>query len=120
MVDDDTCAAGLLSALLRKRFPQAQIHFAADGKAGLDAVLSELPDIVITDINMPEMDGIQLLNSIAAIKPDTGVIVVTAYSDKQTYDRIASSGISAEIIPKPIVFETLMTAVKRFADFITV
>jgi DNA-binding NarL/FixJ family response regulator len=78
-----------------------------------------MPDIVITDINMPEMDGIQLLNSIAAIKPDARVIVITAHSDKQIYDRIASAGISAEIIQKPIVFETLMTAVKRFTDFIT-
>jgi DNA-binding NarL/FixJ family response regulator len=60
-----------------------------------------------------------LINSIAAIKPDTRVIVITAHSDKHIHDRITSSGVSVEIVPKPIVFETLMMAIKRSADFIS-
>ena len=118
LVEDDECAGELLTALLKRRFPRALIFLAADGSSGLEAVRRNLPDIVITDINMPEMDGVQLIKSIAAIKPDTQIIVVTAHSDHQIFDRITATGVSVEIVFKPIVFETLMTAIKRSADSI--
>jgi len=118
LVEDDTCAGELLTTLLQRRFPQALISFAPDGNAGLNAVRRDLPDIVITDINLPEIDGVQLIKSIAAIKPDTRIVVVTAHSDNQIFDRITATGVSVEIVLKPIVFETLMSAIKRSADFI--
>ena len=118
LVEDDECAGELLLSLLKRRFPQALISFAADGSSGLEAVRKHLPDIVITDINMPEMDGVQLIKSIAAIKPDTRIIVVTAHSDNQVFDRITATGVSVDTVFKPIVFETLMTAIKCSADSI--
>lgn len=118
VVEDDKCACELLTALLKLRFPQALICFAADGNSGLDAVRRTQPDIVITDINMPEMDGFQLINNIAAIKQDTRIIVVTAHSDKQILDRITALEVPVEIVLKPIVFDTLIAAIMQSADFI--
>lgn len=118
VVEDDKCAGELLAALLKLRFPHALIYVAADGNSGLEAVRRNLPDIVITDITMPEMDGFQLMNSIAAVKPDTRIIVITAHSDNKIFDRITSLEVPVEIVPKPIVFDTLMAAIKQYADFI--
>lgn len=118
LVEDDKCAGELLTTLLERRFPQALISFVTDGNAGLNAVRRDLPDIVITDINMPEIDGVQLIKSIAAIKPDTRIVVVTAHSDNQMFDRITATGVPVEIVLKPIDFETLMTTIRRSADLI--
>lgn len=119
VVEDDVCACELLTALLKLRFPRALISSAAEGNAGLEAVRRDLPDIVITDINMPEIDGVQLITSIAAIKPETRIIVITAHSDKQIFDRISSTGVAVDIVFKPIVFEALIAALTRSIDFLS-
>lgn len=101
LVEDDECAGELLISLLKRRFPQALISFATDGSSGLEAVRKYLPDIVITDINMPEMDGVQLIKSIAAIKPDTRELLEAILVEEEEHidlieshmDQIAQMGI---------------------------
>jgi len=111
LVEDEECAVELIHSMLTMAFPQANIYCAADGKAGLDCFRAQLPDVVITDINMPEMDGVAMLAAISAIKPDTRIVVVTAITDRANLEKVAAAQISYELIAKPIDFNALFAAI---------
>lgn len=113
LVDDDEYACEILRSMLAKKYPHASIHSAENGNIGLECVRRYQPDIVISDINMPEMDGVRMLVSISEIRPDTRVIVVTAHSDSQNLERITSTGINIEFVFKPIDFAALFNAINR-------
>jgi len=113
LVDDEEGVCEIIQSVLEMRYPRAHIYCAADGRIGLDHFRTYLPDIVVTDLNMPEMDGIQLLTVIRATKPETGVIVVTAHSDWPGPAESASAAIPIEYISKPIDFGNLFAAVDR-------
>jgi len=112
LVEDDENSCEILASMLAMGFPDANIYSAGDGKTGLEYFRRELPDIVITDINMPEMDGITMLGRISAINPDVRVFVVTAHSDRQYLEKIGSTGVAVELLSKPIDFEYLFAAIK--------
>jgi DNA-binding NarL/FixJ family response regulator len=116
LVEDDKGACEALCSLLTLQFPHAQIHSAEDGKNGLEHFRRHLPDIVITDINMPELDGARMLDEICSIKPETRIIVVTAHSERQILDRIVSRGVSLEIIHKPVDLAALFASLRRCVD----
>lgn len=54
---------------------------AANGKLALEIVRSESPDLVLLDMKIPGMDGLEILKHIKAVKPDTKVIMMTAYGE---------------------------------------
>ena len=53
-----TC--GMLCTVIRRKFPDAAIYLAENGRIGVELFKKHTPDIVITDINMPVMDGIEM------------------------------------------------------------
>ena len=112
LVEDDESACKIISSMLAMIFPHAHVHCAGDGQAGFDSFCKYLPDIVITDINMPKMDGVQMLCNMSAIKPDARVIVVTAHSDRKNIERFTSTGVAVELVPKPINFKTLFASIE--------
>lgn len=57
---------------------------AANGKEGLKKVMSEQPDVVVVDYKMPEMDGLEFIKAVKAVRPELPVIVMTAHGDKDT------------------------------------
>ena len=67
--------------LLKKIFDT--VHVAIDGKDGLDLFKEYRPAIVITDINMPNMDGMTLSKHINEIAPCTRIIIMSAFDDKE-------------------------------------
>lgn len=113
LVEDDKNANEILSAVLTIRFPQATIYSAGDGKVGLESFKKYLPDIVITDISMPEMDGTGMIRKIPAIKPETRIIVATAHNDWNNLDIFALTGVYCDFVRKPIDFDALFAAVER-------
>jgi CheY-like chemotaxis protein len=116
LVEDDKNALEIISSLLTLKFPQAQLYVAENGKIGLDLFGLHLPDIIITDINMPEMDGLQMLDVIRAVKPDTCVIVATAHSQTCDLKKIGATCAIVELVPKPIHFEHLFAAILRCCE----
>ncbi|MDD2735113.1 MAG: response regulator [Desulfuromonadaceae bacterium] len=113
LVEDENDACEVISSMLEMKFPATQIYCAANGKIGLDMFGMNLPDIVITDINMPEMDGLKMLDIIHTVKPDACVIVITAHSSTHHLKQIVASSTVVELVPKPIDFEILFAAVQR-------
>ena len=112
IVDDDR----ILRRLIQKKFEEHADRFttllAEDGKAAVK-VLKETPvSLVVTDLHMPEMDGLALLAYLSAKYPDIPVIVFTAFGTPQSKKKALERG-AAGFIEKPFVVEDL--AKKVFA-----
>jgi len=89
-----------------------RVATAADGQAGLTLFAEYAPQIVITDIRMPRMDGLAVLESIKQSDQDTEVIVVTAFGEMDLAIRALQLDAS-DFITKPINDESLHLALKR-------
>ncbi|HLO26686.1 MAG TPA: response regulator [Geobacteraceae bacterium] len=112
IVEDDKLTLDILARVIARKFPAATINVAENGKIGLEFFKEHVPDIVITDINMPEMDGIQMAREIKAIKADTKFIVLTAYSNKSYLMQFREIGCCAYLM-KPIDFGKLCDAIEN-------
>ncbi len=89
-----------------------QVRTAEDGKSGLEAFRREPPDIVLTDLKMPGMDGIEVLRSIKQESPDTEVIVITGHGDLELAIQSLQLGAS-DFITKPVSEAALSVALQR-------
>lgn len=112
IVEDDRAAIEILGVLFGRKYPQCTVELAYDGQMGLDAFKREQHDIVVTDMNMPKMDGIQMSEAIKAIKGETRIIVMTAYSDRIHLDKFSEVGIRDHLL-KPLEFDKLFAAIDR-------
>ena len=79
VVDDEEILRSLLEKILKKE--GYTVHLAASGKEALRILEGNPVDIVVSDIKMPEMDGIELLKVVKENHPNVGVIMMTAYAD---------------------------------------
>ena len=82
VVDDEQSMTQYLGIVLRKE--GFEVLTAASGREALEKVKADAPDVVITDIKMPGMDGIQLLQSIKKHDPAIPVVIMTAYASQQS------------------------------------
>ena len=85
IIDDEMMITDMLKKYLSKNFLVSTYNDSVDG---LSRVKSENFDIVLLDIMMPKMDGIEVLEEIRKVKPDLKVVMMTAYS---TLDRVLKS-----------------------------
>ena len=91
------------------------LHYATSGAEALDRLAGEIePTLVavLSDINMPGMDGLQLLGEIKLRFPDLPVMMVTAYGDDERRRRAAESG-AADFLAKPVDFEHLKAQLRQ-------
>ncbi len=105
--DDDPDILEVMTTMLKRHFKT--IYKARDGKEALEVFKTEKPDFVLTDIEMPKMDGVSLLNNIKEISPDTKIVIVTAFQD-QAYRAEKADG----IITKPVMFSKLLEILGGF------
>lgn len=110
-IDDDRTIRALLSAILTKE--GITVLEAHDGRVGLDMVHAEHPDLVICDLRMPGMDGLDVLSAIQQEKPDLPVIVVSGADSIS--DAVDALKLGAwDYLTKPISDATLLrSAVAR-------
>lgn len=114
LVEDEKFTLELLVNIITKKYPDVALHTAINGSTGLEIFKKQTSDIVITDIHMPEMGGMQMACKIHAIKPDTKFIVLTG--DIGNLRVRASSGKGFGIdhyIVKPINVELLFAAIEQ-------
>jgi len=111
VVDDEADVAELFRQRFRREARQGTyvLHFAQSGDHALQLLDEEIkPELlaVLSDINMPGMDGLDLLGEIKQRFPDLPVMMVTAYGDNERRRRAQELG-AAEFLTKPVDFETL-------------
>lgn len=114
IVEDEPGTLELLTAIITMKYPDLVLHTAGNGRTGLELFKVHTPDIVMTDINMPEMCGAQMTDSIRALKPDTQFIALTGTSRKLVLAE--KDGRELEFnhrIMKPVVFKELFTAMEQ-------
>lgn len=87
----------------------------AEGSGALMSLPVENPDIVITDIRMPEMDGLELLEKIRLIAPQTNVVIMTAYVSVDTAIRALKLG-AYDYLSKPFRSEEVMHIINRVSE----
>jgi YesN/AraC family two-component response regulator len=98
--------------MITREFPGITVYTAENGLIGLELFKDHTPEIVITDINMPVMDGIEMAGKIKAIKSDTRFIVLTGYSEKKYSEKFSEIGFYEYII-KPVDINLLFAVIEK-------
>lgn len=112
LVDDEPQALSLLSRFLQVRGYQTLV--AHDGEAAIELFLRERPDLVLLDIRMPGIDGLQVLREIKSIDPEALVVMVTAVRESGPEAEALEAG-ALGYITKPIDPILLECAIKELA-----
>ena len=81
IAEDEILALNTLTSIDWSAHDITLVGSAQNGLTALELVKKEKPDIVISDIKMPEMSGIELAGKIASLLPDTKIIIISAYTD---------------------------------------
>ena len=110
VIDDEVNAAAALETLLKE--DGYEVGRAHDARGGLGLLEKMAPDVVLTDLRMPGMDGIELLAKIKEIRPETMVIVMTAYGTVKTAVRAMKLG-AEDYLNKPIDVEELEVILQK-------
>ena len=113
IVDDDPDLLALVAEAFR---PEYQVFTAKNGADTLQIALSEGPAVIISDINMPVMDGLTLVKELRAAKSEIPVILMTGYSDT-TKIRTAWQNGAFDFISKPFELPLLQSIVKSAIAF---
>lgn len=110
-VDDEPWVVAGLGRVLHMARPGWQAIFAGSGEEAL-ALLADRPvDVIVTDLRMPEMDGVQLLAAVQAHHPGVCRLVLSGYADRDMV--IAGVGPAQQFLAKPIDTDVLVAAVDR-------
>ncbi|MGE5641623.1 MAG: response regulator transcription factor [Byssovorax cruenta] len=91
------------------------VAIAANGTQAVELAKQHHPDIVLLDINMPELDGLSAYRHIAQIHPDTGCIIISAEKDTTTLRAAMSIGVQEYLI-KPFTGDELEQAIARVSE----
>ena len=113
VVDDDDMMREFIKELLKLN--DFDISEAANGKDGLKQFRDDTPDLVITDIIMPEMEGISFIKELRAYNKDIPIIAMTGnvHGRMEEYLEISSQLGADEVLRKPIKSQEFLDAIKR-------
>ncbi|MBL8747081.1 MAG: sigma-54-dependent Fis family transcriptional regulator [Phycisphaerae bacterium] len=114
LVEDEQLLRESLAQLLTEE--GFQVVQASNGKAGHEAAIAEAFDLVLTDIRMPEMDGLTLLKNLQHVIPQTPVIVITGFGTVDSAVTAMRAG-AADYVLKPVQFDDVLIRVKRALEF---
>lgn len=111
VVDDDPELRSSLKKLLEMKGHQAIL--AADGRAAETALASDSFDLMVTDIVMPDQDGLEVIRITCAAHPDMPIIAISGGGRLRTgnYLRLATAMGAAAALEKPFSFEEFLSAV---------
>ena len=110
VVEDDTSAREVLGVLLRRN--KYDVTLAPEGQAGCDLLKRREFDVVITDLKMPGVSGLQVLAHAKLLHPETEVVVVTAYATTETAIAAMKQG-AYDYLTKPYKVEEILVTVER-------
>jgi CheY-like chemotaxis protein len=118
VVDDSAVDQRLAGSLLEKRAPGTALDkptaltviYASNGKEGLAAIAREQPDLVLTDLQMPELNGLELVEAVKSNHPSVPVILMTAHGSEDIAIQALQRG-AASYVPKKNLAQDLVETV---------
>jgi signal transduction histidine kinase len=114
-VEDDDLMRNTISNVLEKN--ANEVYLAANGAEGLELFLEKQPDMIITDIMMPVMNGLQMIQEIRRHSRSVKIVVVSAYSEKENFLKAIALGVNNFLI-KPISYKDLLNILEELANII--
>lgn len=114
LVEDEKLLRQSLAELLRDE--GYQVVEAANGREGYELVIKQPFDLVLTDMSMPEMDGLTLLQHVQRAAANTPVIVITAFGSVESAVNAMRSG-AVDYLLKPVQFEDVLVRSRRAIEF---
>ncbi|AKG90820.1 Response regulator receiver domain [Geoglobus ahangari] len=112
VVEDDPAVLDVVKLMLNGN--NCQVLTARNGREAVDLYRFAKPDIVLMDIEMPVMDGIEATKEILRLDPNAKIIGVTAFSKTKGKDLIAAGAL--EMIEKPFTRRKLLAAIKKYLE----
>lgn len=112
IVEDEKVILEVMEVMVSRKFPDIAIYLAENGKVGVELYKIHTPEIVITDIKLPVMDGIQMAGEIKSMNRGAKFIVLTAFSNTSYYEKFNEIGFH-DFLPKPIEFDKLFAAIEK-------
>ena len=115
-IEDDPASRELVEALLTA-FPMVELRLAADGRSGVRAALDDMPDVILVDMQLPDMGGLEVVRALSRhiAEGECGVILLTA--DKLTIDIVKAMSLGArEYWLKPLSPDRLQGDLLRVLD----
>jgi diguanylate cyclase (GGDEF)-like protein len=114
-VEDDQSTRDVVTLVITRKFPELTLLQAENGRKGLDLFTASRPDIIMTDIMMPELDGITMSREIKALDKGARIIVLTAASETSCIIDAIDVGIS-HYVQKPVKIDKLVAAIETCLD----
>ncbi len=114
IVDDEMAIRETLKSILEEEGYECAV--AADGLDALEKLEKNNFDVIISDIKMPNMDGMELMDRVSNISPETFFIIMTAYASVQTAIETLRKG-AYDYLIKPVEFDDLLIRLKRLLNF---
>lgn len=114
IVDDEKIIRDSLELFLKEE--GFKTDTAGDGEEALQKITGENFDVVITDLNMPKIDGIELIRKSANLAPESYFIIMTAYASVKTAIEALREG-AFDYLLKPVEFDDVLLRVKRLVDY---
>ena len=116
VVEDNEKNMKLFRAIL-KLIPDLKLHEESKGDLGLELIKSGEPDLIILDIQLPEMNGIEICNELRKMDKfkDTPIIAVTSFAMKGDKERILKAGFN-QYVSKPIKVQEFREIVKSYLN----
>ena len=112
VAEDQAMVRGALAALLEMEEDIAVVGQAQDGRAALDLVLAAPPDVLLTDIEMPELSGLELAGEIQRRRLAVKVVILTTFARAGYLRRALAAGVSGYLL-KDAPASTLAAAIRR-------
>lgn len=110
VVDDEKSVRDTVRAFLEA--DGYRVHTATDGREAISSARRDMPDVVLLDLVMPGMSGVDVLKELHAMDPDVPVIMVTEYPDSESMKE-ALRHPPVILLPKPVEKAVLLSTVKR-------
>ncbi len=113
IIDDEKSIRNTLREILE--YEKFKIDEAEDGVAGIEKVKKNKYDLILCDIKMPKMDGIEVLENVQKISPETPIVMVSGHGTIETAVEALKKG-AYDFIPKPLDLNRLLVSVRNAID----
>ena len=114
-VEDEKVTREQVSRILQRVV--TELHVAENGQVGLELYREKRPDIILTDIMMPIMNGLEMSREIRKLDRDSQLIMLTAYSDTEYLLECISLGVN-QYVQKPVDFSCLTKAIEACSNYV--